>query len=114
MKTYSCLTFTDAVHLLFSGWKAPRNSTRLVYPDGLNTSASDDEMNISFRPTPNFAALAEAAAGSEAGGENTMNESPGWMKGVRARTVGELKEALQLAISRVVTDKKGMLVEVLM
>lgn len=71
-------------------------------------------MNISFRPSPNYAALAEAAAGSEAGGKKTMSESLDWMKGVRARTVGELKEALQLAVSRVVTDKKGMLVEVLM
>lgn len=71
-------------------------------------------MNISFHPTPNYAALAEAAAGSEAGGEKMMSESPGWMKGVRAKTVGELKEALQLAVSRVIIDKKGMFVEVLM
>lgn len=71
-------------------------------------------MNTSFHPTPNYAALAEAAVGSEAGVENTTGESSGWMKGVRARTVGELKEALKRAVSRVVTDKKGMLVEVLM
>lgn len=110
-------SLTDALHILsgFSGWKAPRNSTRLVYPEGLNTTASDDEMNVSFRPTPNYAALAEAAAGSEAGWENNAtSEPPSWVKGVRVRTVGDLREALRDAVSRVVTSGKGMLVEVLM
>ncbi|KAK8122721.1 thiamine pyrophosphate enzyme, partial [Apiospora sp. TS-2023a] len=68
------------------GWKAPRNSTQLVYPNGLNTSATDDEINISFRPTPNYAALAEAAAGSDTSWGN-MTEPEAWMKGVRVRTV---------------------------
>ncbi|POS74792.1 thiamine pyrophosphate enzyme [Diaporthe helianthi] len=97
------------------GWKAPRNSTRLVYPEGLNTTASDDEMNVSFRPTPNYAALAEAAAGSEAGWENNAtSEPPSRVKGVRVRTVRHLREALRAAVSRVVTGGKGMLVEILM
>ncbi|ROV98778.1 hypothetical protein VMCG_06780 [Cytospora schulzeri] len=46
---------------------APRNSTQPVYPTGLNNSATDEEMNVSFRPTPNYAALAEAAARSDIG-----------------------------------------------
>ncbi|KAI1141951.1 putative thiamine pyrophosphate enzyme [Hypoxylon sp. FL0543] len=96
------------------GWKAPRNSTELVYPSGLNTSASDDEINVSFRPTPNYAALAEAAAGSEIGWGNTAEDTKAWMKGVRASTVREFKEALQLANARVGKDGKGMLLEVLM
>ncbi|KAI0841287.1 putative thiamine pyrophosphate enzyme [Hypoxylon sp. FL0890] len=96
------------------GWKAPRNSTQLVYPNGLNTAATDDEINISFRPTPNYAALAEAAAGSEVGWGNTTEDTKAWMKGVRASTVGEFKKALQLANSRVIKDGKGMLLEVLM
>jgi thiamine pyrophosphate-dependent acetolactate synthase large subunit-like protein len=49
------------------GWKAPRNSVELVYPDGLNKGATEDELNISFRPMPNYAALAEAAIGAGAG-----------------------------------------------
>ncbi|RYP64342.1 hypothetical protein DL769_006704 [Monosporascus sp. CRB-8-3] len=96
------------------GWKAPRNSTELVYPTGLSTSASDDEINISFRPTPNYAALAEAAAGSEVGWGNKCADAEGWIKGMRARTVGDFKEALQHANSRVVKEGKGMLIEVLM
>ncbi|KAI3397435.1 hypothetical protein diail_10766 [Diaporthe ilicicola] len=110
-------SLTDALHILsgFSGWKAPRNSTRLVYPEGLNTTASDDEINVSFRPTPNYAALAEAAAGSEAGWENNAtSEPPSRVKGVRVRMVEDLREALRGAVSRVVTSGKGMLVEVLM
>ncbi|KAI1148983.1 thiamine pyrophosphate enzyme [Nemania diffusa] len=87
------------------GWKAPRNSTELVYPKGLSTTASDEEINVSFRPTPNYAALAEAAVGSETGA---------WMKGMRVRTVAALREALRVANKRVVEGRKGMLVEVLM
>ncbi|KAI0528300.1 thiamine pyrophosphate enzyme, N-terminal TPP binding domain-containing protein [Xylaria bambusicola] len=96
------------------GWKAPRNSTELVYPEGLTTIASDDEINVSFRPTPNYAALAEAATGSEIDWDNIQDKSEAWMHGVRVRTVGEMREALKLASSRVGDEEKGMLVEVLM
>ncbi|KAK6958377.1 hypothetical protein Daesc_001176 [Daldinia eschscholtzii] len=95
------------------GWKAPRNSTELVYPKGLNTSATDEEINISFRPTPNYAALAEAAAGSEVGWDNAAENADAWMKGLRVRTVKEFKEALRTASLRVAEEKKGMLLEVL-
>ncbi|KAI0886329.1 thiamine pyrophosphate enzyme [Annulohypoxylon maeteangense] len=97
------------------GWKAPRNSAMLVYPDGLSATASDDEINISFRPTPNYAALAEAATGSGAEGGDTAETAEGeWIKGMRVKTVGEFKAAIQLAESRVIQQKKGMLLEVLM
>ncbi|KAI3330339.1 thiamine pyrophosphate enzyme [Ustulina deusta] len=96
------------------GWKAPRNSTQLVYPTGLNTSASDDEVNVSFRPTPNYAALAEAAAGSEVGWENNSGRPGTWMRGLRVRTVGELRDALRLARRRVAEERRGMLIEILM
>ncbi|KAI8963265.1 thiamine pyrophosphate enzyme [Daldinia sp. FL1419] len=95
------------------GWKAPRNSTELVYPKGLNISATDEEINVSFRPTPNYAALAEAAAGSEVGWDNAKENANTWMKGLRVKTVGDFKAALQSASTRVAKDGKGMLVEVL-
>lgn len=70
---------------------------------------------MSFRPTPNYAALAEAAAGSEVGWDKNMTSEPtGWVKGVRARTVEDLRDALRVAVSRVATSGKGMLIEVLM
>ena len=85
-----------------------------MYPDGLSKSATDDEINISFRPTPNYAALAEAAAGSESNWPKSATEDNDWMKGIRVKTVGELKEALELAVARVGEEGKGMLIEVLM
>ncbi|KAI0449936.1 thiamine pyrophosphate enzyme [Xylaria acuta] len=96
------------------GWKAPRNSTQIVYPDGLNRSASDDDINTSFCPTPNYAALAEAAAGSEVVGRNNPDNSRRWMQGVQVKTVGQLSQALRLARARLAEEEKGMLIEVLM
>lgn len=103
-----------AYKLLYLGWKAPRKSTELVYPDGFNASASDEEVNISFRPTPNYAALAEAAAGSEVGWGNATEDGDVWIKGMRAGTLGEMKVALRQARSRVAEEGKGMLLELLL
>ncbi|OBT98574.1 hypothetical protein VE01_03561 [Pseudogymnoascus verrucosus] len=94
------------------GWKAPQNSTQLVYPHDLNTNASDDEINTSFHPTPNYAALEEAAAGSNVGWKNTLDNSGTWVKGLRVGAVGEFREALQPANLRVAQEGKGMLIEV--
>ena len=92
--------------LTFAGWNSPRKSAELVYPDGLNKGASDDEMNISFSPSPNYTALAEGATDSH-------GKSDGWMKGVQAKTVAELTEALEAGIKRVHGQGKGMLIEAL-
>lgn len=108
----SYLLITTCSYDSIIGWKAPRNSTQLVYPQGLNTNASDEEINTSFRPTPNYAALAEAAAGSNVGWENTLDNSRTWIKGLRVGTLGEFREALQLANLRVAYKVKGMLIEV--
>lgn len=97
----------------YPGWKAPRNSTNLVYPNGLNATATDEEINTSFSPTPNYAALAEAAAGSETAWGGKSNGQR-WMEGVRVKTVGDLKQALENASSRVIREGKGMLIEILM
>jgi len=72
----------------------------------------EDEINVSFRPSPNYAVLAEAAAGGGDEGKGIER----WMKGVRVKTVGELKEALDCAKSRLLAAEggKGMLIEVLM
>jgi hypothetical protein len=80
-----------------------------VYPDGLNKTATDEELNISFNPSPNYAALVEAAAGS--GSDKVPG---GWMKGVRVATVQQLRKELDDAAKRVQTGGKGVLVEALM
>ncbi len=85
-----------------------------MYPNGLNQTATDDEINTDFRPTPNYAALAEAAGGSETGWSNGDENGTTWIKGVRVRTVAELEKALQQANTRVGTERKGMLIEAIM
>jgi hypothetical protein len=37
----------------------------LVHPDGLGAGASNEEINISFDPAPDYAGIAKAAAGGD-------------------------------------------------
>jgi thiamine pyrophosphate-dependent acetolactate synthase large subunit-like protein len=45
------------------GWNAPRKSLLLVHPDGAGSKVGNDELNISFTPTPDYPGIAKAAAG---------------------------------------------------
>ncbi|KAK8090357.1 hypothetical protein PG997_005318 [Apiospora hydei] len=47
------------------GWNAPRKSMMLVHPEGLGSKATNEEINISFDPVPDFSGIAKAAAGGE-------------------------------------------------
>ncbi|GAB1319899.1 hypothetical protein MFIFM68171_10109 [Madurella fahalii] len=47
------------------GWNAPRKSLLLVHPDGLGANATNEEINISFEPVPDYAGIAKAAAGGD-------------------------------------------------
>ena len=47
------------------GWNAPRKSLLLVHPDGLGSKATNEEINISFAPVPDYAGIAKAAAGGQ-------------------------------------------------
>jgi len=47
------------------GWHAPRRSLLLVHPDGLGSKASNEEINISFDPVPDYAGIAAAAGSGE-------------------------------------------------
>ena len=42
------------------GWNAPKNSLLLVHPNGEGSKVSNSRLNISFEPTPDYAALAPA------------------------------------------------------
>lgn len=48
-----------------NGWNAPRKSLLLVHPDGLGSKVSNEEINISFAPVPDYAGIAKAAAGGK-------------------------------------------------
>ena len=47
------------------GWNAPRKSMLLVHPDGEGSKVSNEELNISFVPTPDYSGIAKASAGGE-------------------------------------------------
>ncbi|ORY18944.1 thiamine pyrophosphate enzyme, N-terminal TPP binding domain-domain-containing protein [Clohesyomyces aquaticus] len=47
------------------GWNAPRKSMLLVHPDGEGSKVSNEELNISFAPTPDYSGIAKAAAGGD-------------------------------------------------
>ncbi|KAI1384414.1 thiamine diphosphate-binding protein [Hypoxylon trugodes] len=47
------------------GWNAPRKSMLLVHPNGLGSKATNEEINISFDPVPDYSGIAKAAAGGD-------------------------------------------------
>ena len=57
---------TPFLQIVFNnrGWKAPRFSALAVHPDGYASRAED--LDVSFDPSPNYAAIAEAAGGAHA------------------------------------------------
>ena len=74
------------------GWNAPKRSLLLVHPDGVGSKASNDELNISFEPSPDYAGIAKAAAA-------------GNLWAGRAETMEELGSLLPLAVESV---KRGV------
>lgn len=85
------------------GWKAPRKSTELVYPEGLNKDATDDELSISISPSPSYAKLAEAAAAQS-----------DWMQASQVTTVKELREKLIKAAKHVQAGRGGLIEAIMM
>jgi thiamine pyrophosphate-dependent acetolactate synthase large subunit-like protein len=53
------------LQLTNKGWNAPRKSLLLVHPDGLGSKATNEEINISFDPVPDYSGIAKAAAGGD-------------------------------------------------
>ncbi|KAJ5885821.1 hypothetical protein N7504_011657 [Penicillium tannophilum] len=78
------------------GWNAPRRSMLLVHPNGDGSRATNEDLNISFVPTPDYAGIAKAAAGGEL-----------WAG--RASNVVELAQRLPEAIQSVLDGKSAVL-----
>ncbi|KAF3482980.1 uncharacterized protein GIQ15_02304 [Arthroderma uncinatum] len=78
------------------GWNAPRSSLLLVHPDGEGSRLSNEELNISFSPTPDYAGIAKAAAGGQL-----------WAN--RAGSVEELAMRLPEAIEAVMNGTGALL-----
>ena len=81
------------------GWNAPRRSLLLVHPSGPGSRATNEELNISFAPSPDYAGIARAAAG---GGERGL-----WAD--RASTVDELTRKLKEAVDAVKMGRGAVL-----
>lgn len=47
---------------IYTGWNAPKRSLLLVHPDGEASKATNEELNISFDPVPDYSGIAKAAA----------------------------------------------------
>lgn len=78
------------------GWNAPRKSMLLVHPDGEGSKVNNEELNISFAPTPDYSGIAKAAAGGEI-----------WAG--HASTAKELERLLPEAINSVLSGKTAVL-----
>jgi thiamine pyrophosphate-dependent acetolactate synthase large subunit-like protein len=78
------------------GWNAPRRSMLLVHPDGEGSKVSNEELNISFAPTPDYSGIAKAASGGEI-----------WA--AHASTAEELGKLLPEAIKSVLDGKSAVL-----
>ncbi|KAM0436602.1 hypothetical protein ACHAPT_002310 [Fusarium lateritium] len=70
------------------GWNAPRRSLLLVHPDGLGSKATNEEINISFDPVPDYSGIAKAAAGGD-------------IHAAKVDQASELESVLKEAIARV-------------
>lgn len=70
------------------GWNAPRRSLLLVHPDGLGSKATNEEINISFDPVPDYAGIAKAAAGGD-------------IHAAKVKEASELESVLKEAIAKV-------------
>ncbi|KFY80747.1 hypothetical protein V499_00455 [Pseudogymnoascus sp. VKM F-103] len=82
------------------GWHAPKRSLLLVHPDGLGSKATNEELNISFAPTPDYAGIAKAAAGGKLFAEKVAKASD--LEGVLQRAVDAVKGGTTAVIDAVV------------
>jgi len=77
---------TPALTVIYNnrGWRAPKNSTLAVHPDG--AAAADDDFNVSFEPAADLPGIAQAAGGAY---------------GVNVSDPAELPQALKDALAAV-------------
>ena len=83
-----------------TGWNAPRKSLLLVHPDGLGSKATNEEINISFAPVPDYAGIAKAAAGGALFAEKVAKASD--LEDVLKRAVESVKNGTTAVIDAAV------------
>ncbi|KAG8406040.1 hypothetical protein J3458_021381 [Metarhizium acridum] len=92
-KRYSIPVLT--IVLNNDGWNAPRKSYVLVHPDGETATATNEDINISFSPSPDYAGIA-AAAGS------------GNIHPFRASKADDLESILEQAVAKVLDGQTAV------
>ena len=83
-----------------SGWAAPKHSVLLVHPKGYASQATDDEMNLSFSPAPDYSGIAKAAAGGNLLIEQVSKASE--LKNVLKRAVESVQNGTTAVIDALV------------
>jgi thiamine pyrophosphate-dependent acetolactate synthase large subunit-like protein len=67
----------------------------LVHPEGLGSKATNEEINISFEPSPDYAGIASAAASGD-------------VHAFRVDKASELKRVLEDAVAKVKAGKTAV------
>ena len=83
-----------------TGWNAPKKSLLLVHPNGLGSKATNEELNISLAPTPDYSGIAKAAAGGELLAEKVSKAED--LEGLLKRAVDTVKSGTSAVIDAVV------------
>jgi thiamine pyrophosphate-dependent acetolactate synthase large subunit-like protein len=84
------------------GWNAPKRSLLLVHPDGVGSKATNEELNISFNPSPDYAGIAKAAAGGNLFAEKVSEV--GKLEDVLRRAVESVKNGVTAVVDAVVVS----------
>jgi hypothetical protein len=83
-----------------TGWNAPKKSLLLVHPDGFGSKATNEELNISFNPTPDYSGIAKAAAGGQLFAEKVSKAED--LEGLLKRAVDSVNSGTSAVIDAVV------------
>ncbi|KXJ94888.1 thiamine pyrophosphate enzyme, N-terminal TPP binding domain-domain-containing protein [Microdochium bolleyi] len=80
------------------GWNAPRRSLLLVHPDGEGSKVSNEELNISFDPSPDYAGIAKASAGGDLYAARVDQAGPEHLERVIKEAIDAVLEKGQSAV----------------
>ena len=78
------------------GWNAPRRSLLLVHPNGEASKVSREELNISFRPSPNYSGIAREATDGVIFGARVSN--PEELHSMLAKAVESLEKGVSAVL----------------
>lgn len=87
-RSRNCTMYEECTWLTGAGWNAPRHSLQLIHPTGEGSKVSNEELNISFAPTPDYAGIARAAGAGE-------------IHALKTTTSDQLESVLKDAVSKV-------------